>query len=67
MWYDTGSIKLGIKPDADGFDISMKVMADGTIMITESELLTQTGADGSKARIAPIELNFAKVPEMMSN
>lgn len=67
MWYDTGSIKLGIKPDANGFDISMKVMADGTIMITESELLTQTGADGSKARIAPIELNFAKVPEMMSN
>lgn len=67
LWYDTGSIKLGIKPDADGFDINMKVMSDGTIVITDSELLNQTGADGSKARISQIELDFAKVPEMMSN
>jgi len=65
-WYDTGSINLSIKPDAKGFDISMQVMADGTIAINDSELLNQTGADGAKARINPIMLDFSKVPEMMS-
>jgi hypothetical protein len=65
LWYNTGSIKLGIKPDA--LDIHMQVMANGAIKINDAELLNQTGADGAKARIAPIELDFSKVPEMMSN
>jgi hypothetical protein len=66
-WYHAGSINLSIKPDTAGFDINMQVMADGKIVITDTELLQQTGADGAKARIAPIELDFSKVPEMLSN
>lgn len=66
MWFDTGAINLGMKPNAEGFNISMQAMADGAIVITDTELLNQTGADGATARIAPIELDFAKVPEMMS-
>jgi len=65
LWYDAGSIDMNIKPDMKGFEIKMEVNGDGEIVINDNELLDQTGADGSKARIAPIQLDFAKVPEMI--
>jgi len=67
MWYDTGSINLSSDPDDKDLNVTMQAMANGKIVITDADLLNQTGADGAKARVAPIELDFSKIPEMMSN
>jgi len=66
-WFDTGSINLSVNPDDNDLNVSMQAMPDGEVVITDADLLNQTGADGAKARIAPITLDFSKVPEMMSN